>query len=341
MSAIRSNAGAESPSASRLHEEDTMERTAPHSIVSAKQPSDSPVNFIVPIDFSKPSLAALRWAEELARRGPSRLIAVHAVEPTPLGESDDLVAMLEARGLERLHDACGRAVAAGIEVVRECRIGEPSLVIEDVARRTPGAFIVMGNRGLGPIRRVFLGSVADRVLRHAECPVLVVRESDEPPARPRILVATDFARDAQAAVAAALMLTRRAREQPRVALLHVVLPPQVIEAGETAFVPASEIEGDEQEARERLGPIAAEFKRLDAETTVEIARGDVFRAVAERADILHADVVALGRHGASILERILVGSTAERVLHRARCAVLTARSSAVPATRDVREVIIT
>jgi glycine/D-amino acid oxidase-like deaminating enzyme len=43
----------------------------------------------------------------------------------------------------------------------------------------------------------------------------------------------------------------------------------VIEAGETAFVPASEIEGDEQEARERLGPIAAEFKRLDAETTVE------------------------------------------------------------------------
>jgi nucleotide-binding universal stress UspA family protein len=304
-------------------------------------PKSDPVNFIVPVDLSKPSIAALGWAADLAKRGPSRLIAVHAVEPTPLGESNELVAMLEARGLERLHDACGHAVSAGIEVVRECRIGEPSLVIEDVARRTPRAFIVMGNRGLGPIRRAFLGSIADRVLRHAECPVLVVRENDEPPARPRILVATDFTRDAEAAVDAARMLTRRAREQPRVALLHVVLPPQVIEAAEVPLIPPSEIGGEEQDAREQLESIAADFRRLGAETTVEVARGDVLRAVAERADGLHADVVALGRHGASILERLLVGSTAERVLHRAKCAVLTARASAVAPAARPREVVIT
>lgn len=304
-------------------------------------PDGAPVNFIVPIDFSKPSQAALRWAEELAVRGPSRLIAVHAVEPTPLGDSDEFVAMLEARGLERLHDACERAASAGIEVVRECRIGEPSLVIEDVARRTPSAFIVMGNRGLGPIRRVFLGSVTDRVLRHAQCPVLVVREEDEPPARPRILVATDFARDAEAAVRAAHLIARRAREQPRVALLHVVLPPQVIEAAEAPMIAPAEIGTEEQDAREQLGAIAAMFKSLGAETTVEIARGDVFRAVAERADLLHADMVALGRHDASILERLLVGSTAERVLHRAHCAVLTARAAPVAAERRRREVVIT
>ncbi|MEY3144187.1 MAG: hypothetical protein RLY21_2680 [Planctomycetota bacterium] len=314
-----------------------MDQTAELATATAGEP----VNFIVPIDFSKPSRAALRWAEELARRGPSRLIAVHAIEPTPLGESSELVAMLEARGLERLHEVCGRAVSSGIEVVRECRIGEPSLVIEDVARRTPNAFVVMGNRGLGPIRRVFLGSVADRVLRHAECPVLVVRAEDEPPARPRILVATDFARDAEAAVGAARLLARRAREQPRVALLHVVLPPQVIEATEAPLIPPSEMGSDEQGAREQLEAIAAEFRRLGAETTVEVARGDVFRAVAERADLLHADLVALGRHGASVLERLLVGSTAERVLHRARCAVLTARAAPVAASARVREVVIT
>lgn len=311
------------------------------NVKPAGQPASDPVNFIVPIDFSKPSIAALGWAEELAKRGPSRLIAVHAVEPTPLGESVELVAMLEARGLERLHDACARAVSAGIEVVRECRIGEPSIVIEDVARRTPRAFIVMGNRGLGPIRRAFLGSIADRVLRHAECPVLVVRENDEPPARPRILVATDFTRDADAAVEAARMLSLRAREQPRVALLHVVLPPQVIEAAEVPLMPQSDIAGDEEDAREQLAGIAAEFRRLGAETTVEVARGDVFRAVAERADEIHADVVALGRHGASILERLLVGSTAERVLHRAKCAVLTARAAAAVSASRPREVVIT
>lgn len=301
----------------------------------------TPVNFIVPIDFSKPSLAALRWAEELAVRGRSRLIAIHTVEPTPLGDSNEFVAMLEARGLERLQGVCARAVSSGIEVVRECRIGEPSLVIEDVARRTPNAFVVMGNRGLGPIRRVFLGSVADRVLRHAECPVLVVREEDEPPARPRILIATDFARDAEAAVGAARLLAHRAREKPRVALLHVVLPPQVIEAAEMTVIPPAELGSDEQGAREQLASIADEFKRLGAETSVEVARGDVFRAIAERADLLHADVVALGRHGASILERMLVGSTAERVLHRARCAVLTARAAPVAAAARPREVVIT
>lgn len=299
------------------------------------------VNFIVPIDFSKPALAALRWAEELAARGPGRLIAVHAIEPTPLGESSELVAMLEARGLERLHGACARAVSSGIEVVRECRIGEPSMVIEDVAQRTPNPFIVMGNRGLGALRRVLLGSVADRVLRHAACPVLVVRENDEPPARPRILVATDFAHDAEAAVAAARVVALRSREQPRVALLHVVLPPQVIEAVESPVIPRDQLGAEEDDAREQLEPIAAEFRRLGAETTAEIARGDVFRAVTERADLLHADMVALGRHGVSILERLLLGSTAERVLHRARCAVLTARAAPVATEKRVRAAIIT
>ena len=70
-----------------------------------------------------------------------------------------------------------RVGKTGGEVVEvHARIGRPDAEIVGLADELGAGLIVLGSRGLGPLRRALMGSVSDSVVRHAHCPVLVVRE---------------------------------------------------------------------------------------------------------------------------------------------------------------------
>src|ERR687897_1560944 len=101
--------------------------------------------------------------------------------------------------VEKVREAGGTVVQAHL------RMGEAAAEIVDLAEELGAGLVVVGSRGLGGIRRALMGSVSDSVVRHAHCPVLVVR--DEPLAIPtRILLATDGSKDALLAADAALEL---------------------------------------------------------------------------------------------------------------------------------------
>ena len=130
-------------------------------------------------------LAALR-AVELAQRTDSELHVVHVgvvpsfLEsyryPGTLGYDRKLYEEIEEKSRERLRKQSWLVkVAGGTVAGTHLRMGAVDLEIVGLAEELQADLIVMGSRGLGGVRRALMGSVSDSVVRHAHCPVLVVR----------------------------------------------------------------------------------------------------------------------------------------------------------------------
>jgi nucleotide-binding universal stress UspA family protein len=146
--------------------------------------STFPTRILLATDGSEEAeLAALR-AVELADATDSELHVVHVgvvpiflkSYPGTLGYYDKLYEQIEEMSRELLRKQTWRVKAAGGTVAgAHLRMGEVALEIVALAEELGADLIVMGSRGLGGVRRALMGSVSDSVVRHAHCPVLVVR----------------------------------------------------------------------------------------------------------------------------------------------------------------------
>ena len=135
----------------------------------------------VPFDFSDGARVALAWAADLHRTaGGEPIRMIHAVSCLPLGSLEaplqplmptaEEIAELSRRMVEIA--ATHEVVAVGEVAVRASPVGDAIL---DAAAQAGAELIVMGTHGRTGVRRLVLGSVAEYVLRHAECPVVTVR----------------------------------------------------------------------------------------------------------------------------------------------------------------------
>ena len=150
--------------------------TVPPAVMRAAKPPFKRV--LCPVDFSEPSLHALRFALALAQEGDARLTLLHVLPaPTP----DDVVAMMGHRSrceerarrrLERLLPVASRTFCSPSSRVTW---GAPPRSIVEVANGEASDLIVMGVRQRGILERMFVGSNASQVVRHATCPVLTVK----------------------------------------------------------------------------------------------------------------------------------------------------------------------
>ncbi len=139
-------------------------------------------NFLVPVDFSEYSDHAVQYAAELARALGARLTLLHVIHELPVGVGDWAAGLpesylgdLEADVQQSLESAREQVKAAGVDADIVMVHGIPFQSIIDVARDRQADLIVMGTHGRTGLKHVLLGSVAERVVRHAPCPVLVVR----------------------------------------------------------------------------------------------------------------------------------------------------------------------
>lgn len=138
-------------------------------------------HLLVPTDGSKYAVEAGRLAFRVTRAHDARVTLLHVIDDTSMGEMarvskksrDDVRGELESAGRGYLHHLSKMAEESGVEAQTEMREGEPHKVIVDVAREVGVDLIVMGHVGQRGPRRVLIGSVTERVLRFAECPVLV------------------------------------------------------------------------------------------------------------------------------------------------------------------------
>ena len=138
---------------------------------------------LVPYDFSPHATRALRTAAELAGAAHGRLIVLHAVPPfsrligvPPAGFSPPMVSsQLVAEQQRRLEARVARVVGSTRALRIECRavVADPVRAILDAAGEA--SIIVMGTLGLTGLAHLVIGSVAERIVRHAPVPVLTVR----------------------------------------------------------------------------------------------------------------------------------------------------------------------
>ena len=139
-------------------------------------------NILVPTDFSETAEIAVRYAKALAEAFGAKVHVLHvATDPARFLPAEafatlpDLRVQLEADTRKRLDGILADAGTQKLDVHRAIRLGEPFVEIIGYARGNAIDLIVMGTHGRGPIKHLLLGSVAEKVVRKAPCPVLTVR----------------------------------------------------------------------------------------------------------------------------------------------------------------------
>ena len=137
---------------------------------------------LVPVDFSDHAGRALDLAVEMVRGAGGRIHLLHAYE-IPLGTippygvavPESLLAQVRDAAARRLEKAAQKVAAAGLPCETHVVHGPAGDAIVEAAQRFQADLIVMGTRGHAGLKHVLLGSVAERTVRHAPCPVLTVR----------------------------------------------------------------------------------------------------------------------------------------------------------------------
>ena len=139
---------------------------------------------VVPIDFSKTSKKALVYAVRMAEQFGSKIVLLNVVEPVATPDFACHPLMLEtdkakSAAKARLEALCREAHLSAKMVDRILvRYGAPFAEITSAARTLKADLIILTTHGYSGLKHVFMGSTAERVVRHAPCPVLTVREKE-------------------------------------------------------------------------------------------------------------------------------------------------------------------
>jgi nucleotide-binding universal stress UspA family protein len=183
-----------------------------------------PTRLLLATDSSREAQLAATTAADLAERTNSELHLITVGSDLPLYELPDYPAPFEdvlreqRRETKELLEEQVKKVQESGGTVNETYLREGSVdeEIVELAEEIGAGLIVMGSRGHGRIRRALMGSVSDSVVRHAHCPVLVVRA--DPIVFPaKMLVATDGSKEAELASSSAADLAKKTGSE-----LHVV-----------------------------------------------------------------------------------------------------------------------
>ena len=291
---------------------------------------------VLPTDFSDASRQSIPYAVALAREFGADITLLYVV-PTHLpAEFGHLGLVLEAKRLvaEATHSL---AEFRRVELPPDLEVnplvvdGGAPFQIANIAREVEADLVVLSTHGYTGLKHAWMGSTAERVVRHAPCPVLTIRCSAVPMRFPedapccfnRILVPSDFSTTSDKAMIYAAALGVRCSATYR--LLHVIEPPPYPEFG-YAHIPAKEagLKSDaltrlEADGRRQFGALFTS----KVEKCVRVGRAS-FEIVAEARE-LNCDLIVLGTHGHSALKNLLMGSTAEEVIRHAGSPVLIVR----------------
>jgi nucleotide-binding universal stress UspA family protein len=224
----------------------------------------------------------------------------------------------------RLHETVDALSGPGLQVEAHCiRGGAPAEVIRAFAEQHDIHLVMMSSHGRRGVRRLLLGSVTEEVIRRSPCPVLVERrEGSATPssAARRIVVPVDFSEaSGQSLEHARLLASALGAEIDLLTVIHDPIYPAPYGAGEmpalVEYLP--EIEG---RARRRLDDLAAQAA---GERVVRafVRRGDPALQILDHARERECGLIVISTHGASGLNRLLLGSVTEKVLRRAASAV--------------------
>lgn len=275
---------------------------------------------LVCTDFSAIARHAAERAAQLARELGAPLVLLHVLPGDALealrnwfGASAAPATRVTEDARQRVEALAGELRAAhAIEVATAVGSGSVLDEILAEAERGDARLIVVGAQGEGVVRRLILGTTAERLVRHTGRPVLIVREA--PLARyASTLVAIDFSPGSAGVLAAA----RAVAPQARLLLLTAFEIPFAAKL-EAAGVDEATIAGYRQQAEaesaQRLAVFATAAGLGANDWQPLVVEGDAALRIVEQEQAQGADLVVLGKHGRSAREELLLGSVTRHVL---------------------------
>ena len=286
------------------------------------------------IDFSDCSRHAFDRAVAVARTEHAALTVLHVAPSGPQFDArrleSDMERFLEidpARGVE-VNWVAWEATHVDDEILAQ-------------AKRRAADLIVVGTHGRSGFQRLMLGSIAEKVLRKAEPPVLTVPPASVRPSSSRqapferILCAIDFSEWSLAGLRYAVSLAER--HDARLGVCHVIdliapiydpivgplYDPLMSAPVEHGYLTAGEIV-----TRERLRSLLTREIRGTIAVDELVAKGKAHHELVQLAGKWRSDLIVMGTHGRHMIDRAVFGSTVEPVVRRAPCPVLTVRLAA-------------
>jgi nucleotide-binding universal stress UspA family protein len=289
---------------------------------------------LVPVDFSEPSKKAVNYGVSLALRFNARLILAHIV-PSHVGfvytfPSESFAAEKDQAAYARstlptmvapeYHDRLNLMTFVKAGVVKDELLG----IIKDENID----LVVMGTNGRNAFERLLLGSVTERMLRQLPVPILTVSHLDpemelhttEPVPLCKILYATDLSDGSEVGMKFSLDLARRTGA--RLTVLHVLEPIQPYWGDMPPFI-VTDPERRRQEALTRLMLTIREIGSEGLDVKPMMTAGDPCREILRVADEEKMNLIVLNLEGKTLVERAIIGATAERVIRVAHVPVLS------------------
>jgi len=276
---------------------------------------------LVPVDGSHSCLHAEELAAAIAKNFKSKVTVIHVfshdlLRPglelhyrVPSSVRTEITNWLLQAGRKIVWDAEALFKEEGIDVdARVVEYEDPAETVLRVAKDEEYDLIVMGNRGETEVEVFSLGTIAEKVSRHAECPVLVVKQKTK---LSKILVAIDGSESAKKALECAVQLAEK--HKAKVTLLNV---------GESKLFDF-EPEVARKVGEHILSDAAAKVKGLKLNTQLEF--GNPPETIIEVAEKGNYDLIVVGSRGISSVKRFFLGSVSDDVSHHAKCSVLIVR----------------
>jgi nucleotide-binding universal stress UspA family protein len=292
-------------------------------------------SLLVPIDFSETSAKALDYAVSLAKEFGSQIKLVHVVE-SPKVFNDDTKPIFQAWDKQlvqqaklQLDELEQEKIDELIPATAEVRMGRAYQEICDAARSSKTDLIVISTHGFTGLKHLFLGSTAERVVRHAPCSVLVVRgphgSNGRPELKPkRILVPTDFSKHSMQALDYAKNLAKQF--QAEIQLSHVV--PVYYPVTDEMTRDICILEAELQETGEkRLAHLVKTLSSKGVSVKTQVRKGRSATEITEAVKELNSDLVVISTHGLTGWDRVFLGSTTEEVVRHVSCPVLVVRGN--------------
>jgi nucleotide-binding universal stress UspA family protein len=293
---------------------------------------------LVPLDGSPFAEAALPLGTAVARRAGAklRLALVHPAARAGGDAAAGLEVALQNQERDYLQATASRIDPAGSLVPETLLLqGAPGPALTAEVEADGADLVVMATHGRGPLSRVWIGSVADYLVRHLHVPVLLVRPAESPEVYggtrlERVLVPLDPSSTSEQVLDATLALGGAG---VAITLVHVVEPVLGVAEPSLPFpMPMDpKLLGDLRAmAQARLDRVAEDLRARGATVVTRVLTGiGAAGMILEEAASGRHDLIAMTTHGEGGLRRLLLGSVADKVVRAATCPVLVVRPGGV------------
>ena len=267
---------------------------------------------LVPTDFSKESEYALKVAAKLAKTYGSEIHLVHLLdlpiqEVDPLSSPSELPAAMFFMELanKKLESLMTRDYLNGLKLHVTIKPGNPLNGIMSVCKKNKISIVIMGSHGSTGIREVFIGSIAEKVVRHSEIPVMVVKKDHSNFSVKQIVFASDFKKESKHTYKEVIEIAKLFKA--KIHLLMVNTP--------TNFKTTSEANKRIQEFVKGIA-----FKNF----TINIYNDESIEAgILNFAGEIKADLIGISTHGRQGLSHFINGSLSEDLVNHATRPVVT------------------